>query len=108
MAYTRRVLRMKRRNLDKSHWDNVPIKINYGQLRKIQQRAFNAGYSLAEFTYKDREFKAPDTFEEWFDGESKRIGGYLNDSQELEVLPDEPPPLEYDPAINTEIQRGLS
>jgi hypothetical protein len=99
---------IKRKEFNNSHWDNLPLKMTYGQLRKIQQRAFKAGYELAEFTYKDREYKAPDTFEEWFDEQSKCIGGYLNDSQELEVLPDEPPPMEYEPAINTEIQRGLS
>jgi hypothetical protein len=100
---------MKNRHQDynNSKWDTLPFKITYKQLRKIQQRAFNAGYGLAEFTYKDREFKAPSTFEEWFDCESKRIGGYINDSQELEILPDEPTPMEYDPALNSEVQRGL-
>ena len=82
---------MKRKPvIDNYKWDDIPLKINYGQLRKIQQRAFKAGYELAEFTYKDREFKAPDTFEQWFDIQSKAIGGYMNDSQELEILPDEP------------------
>ena len=79
---------IKRKDFNNSQWDNLPLKMTYADLRKIQGRAFRAGYVLAEFTYRDREFKAPDTFEEWFDGQSKCIGGYLNDSQELEVLSD--------------------
>jgi hypothetical protein len=80
--------RQRFKSYDNSQWDNVPLKITYGNLRKIQERAFKAGYDLAEFTYRDREFKAPSSFEEWFDINSKCIGGYVNDSQELEVLND--------------------
>ena len=80
------MMRSKRNNFNNSQWDTVPLKISYRELRKIQERAFKAGYELAEFTYRDREFKAPGGFDEWFDGQSKRIGGYLNDSQDLEIL----------------------
>ena len=78
----------KTRRLSNYEWDNVPLKITFKSLRAMQERAFKAGYELAEYTYRDREFKAPETFEEWFDGESKSIGGYLNDSQELEIIND--------------------
>ena len=81
-------MRPRYKVFDNMKWDTLPLKITYGALRKMQERAFNAGYDLAEFTYRDREFKAPDTFKEWFDMESKRIGGYVNDSQELEILDD--------------------
>ena len=99
---------MRRKEYDNWKWDNIPLKITYADLRKIQQRAYNAGYKMGEFTYRDREYKAPETFEEWFDIQSGAIGGYMNDSQELEILPDDPPPMEYDPNLDKEIPRGMS
>lgn len=78
--------RPRYRSYDNSKWDDLPLKITYGALRKMQERAYTAGFAMAEFCYRDREFLAPPVFDEWFDMESKRIGGYVNDSQELEVL----------------------